>query len=366
MPGPARTKGALKNTRFKSRMRSLNRTRKRKQAFFIEKLDKKQKLEYFNLIAKLALLLSRKLEREGKIKPVESCDGSFDTYYNNKDSWKITHDIFKMITTSREAENTVHREFRQVSRKQPGMKFSLKVLLLFILTTLLRTTDAKWNELSSAPGEISAYDSTSAGLIALGILEIGGGFIWPPLAVLGTHTITCGLYARGVGSVHRLYNHATGTHPLSTGDVITESIGVVVPGTSSMARTAYHIPSATLRFFGSDALPKYSFNRNDPTLGENITPMLNPFVRVPVNIGASAYEAVRRKEVPESKRANIAQTISEVGQKGLEGAINHSAASGYKARGFAQEYKPVMEQTSKKLAENVSRDFSKMRDYFKS
>ena len=347
MPGPQKTKGTLRNTRFKSKMKRQNISRKRKHAFYLQELDEEQKKKYFKVIAEIGLSIARRLEKEGKVTPLESCDGSFDTYYNNEDSLKITNELFKLITRSQEAHNAVIKEFRQVKRNEPGMKFTLKVLLLFLVTSLIQTTDAKWNELSSPPEELSAYDTSSAALIGLGIGEIGLGFIFPPLAVLGTHTITCGLVARGVGSAQRLYDHSTGVHPLSRGDVITESMGVILPGTSEIMREVYHFHSSMTSAVDPDILPPYSFKRNNPVLGQNISSSLSEIVRPSVNTAIMIKEKITGRPVSESNRNEFIQSVSKAGQQAIEQAINSSAWAGLAAMEFAKTHKNTMTKFSK-------------------
>ncbi len=236
MPGPQKTKGTLKNTRFKSRMRRHNTTQKHKAAFYIQELSRKKQLEYIELVAKFTLYISRKLEREGKIKSVETCDGSFETYYTANDSWEIIQELIKKMTRQQEVARLAEREFRQVRRTQPRMRFSLKALLLVLLTTWTTTADAKWNEFSSPPGEISAWDASSAAMIGTGIITIAGSSIFPPLSAVGVNMITCGLYTRQAGSAHRLLNAATGKHPMKTPDVVTEAFGVLVPAGAGLTR----------------------------------------------------------------------------------------------------------------------------------
>ncbi len=327
MPGPQRTKGALRNTRFKARMKKNNTTHKRKAAFYIQELSRKRQLEYIELVAKFALYISRKLEREGKIKSVETCDCSFETYYNADDSWEITQELIKKMTRQQEVTRLAEREFRQVRQRQPRMAFSLSVLLLLLFTSWGRTADAKWNEFSSPPGEISAWDASSAAMIGTGILAIAGSPFFPPLSAVGVNVITCGLYTRQAGSAHRLLNAATGKHPMGTADVVTEAFGALVPAGASLTRG----------FISSVPLPEgqapITFERAGPTLGENITPALAGPIQGVVN----AVENLRGKPMNPQEKGELVQATAEVAQRAIEVAIEAAPAAGMMAQGAVEE-----------------------------
>jgi hypothetical protein len=321
MPGPQKTKGALRNTRFKARMKRHNTTHKRKAAFYIQELSRKRQLEYIELVAKFALYISRKLEREGKIKSVETCDGSFETYYNADDSWEITQELIKKMTRQQEVTRLAEREFRQVRRTQPGMRFSLAVLILLLFTSWGRTADAKWNEFSSPPGEISAWDASSAAMIGTGIITIAGSSIFPPLAGVGVNMITCGLYTRQAGSAHRLLNAATGKHPMGTADVVTEAFGALVPAGASLSRA----------FVSSAPLPpgyEVTFERTGPTLGENITPALAG----PIQGIVDAVENLTGKPMNPQEKGELVQETAEAAQRAIEIGIEAAPLAGMMAQ----------------------------------
>jgi hypothetical protein len=261
MPGPQRTKGTLKNTQFKSRMARKNKTLRRKQAFYIHQLNARERQEYLRLVAEFALYISRKLEREGKIKPVESCDGFFDTYYDANDSFKILQEISKHSTKERQINQYAKREFQSVRRSTPGIKFNLKAIFVFVLLTCAKQTDAKWNELHAPPDEISAPDTIAATLATSGWAMISSGE--PTLASIGTVLVVCGFGASAYGSGVRLYNDYTGTYPLKTGDKVAESLALL-PGSGPLLRTigSYVEPEQfTSRVKGAEGLINAPVNR---------------------------------------------------------------------------------------------------------
>jgi hypothetical protein len=303
-------------------MKRNNTTHKRKHAFYIQELSRKRQLEYIELVAKFALYISRKLEREGKIKSVETCDGSFETYYNVNDSWEITQELIKKMTRQQEVTRLAEREFRQVRRTQPKMSFTLAVLILLLFTSWGRTADAKWNEFSSPPGEISAWDASSAAMIGTGIITIAGSSIFPPLSAVGVNMITCGLYTRQAGSAHRLLNAATGKHPMGTADVVTEAFGALVPAGASLTRG----------FVSGVPLPEghapITFERAGPTLGENITPALAG----PIQGVVDAIENLTGKPMNPQEKGELVQATAEAAQRAIEVGIEAAPMAGMMAQ----------------------------------
>ncbi len=254
MPGPQRTKGALKNTRLKSRMNRRNTTRKRKDAFYIHKLSEAKRNEFLKLVAEFTLYISRKLEKEGKIRQVESCDGEFDTYYDADDSLKILEEIAKKSTKPREINGYARKEFRKVKQTSPQLKFNLKAILIFLLLTCTKEVDAKWNELHAPPDEISAPDAIAAVVTGLGY---GITTFAPPLAPLGTGLIVCGWGVSSFGSAVRLHNNYKGLHKLPSGNKKAEMVSVLVPGYGQATRAigSYFYPNDfTLRSKGYEGL----------------------------------------------------------------------------------------------------------------
>ena len=347
MPGQQKTKGTLRNTRFKTQMKRHNTTQKRKKAFYIHELSRKKQLEYIELVAKFALYISRKLEREGKIKSVETCDGSYETYYTADDSWEITQELIKKMTRQQEVTRLAHREFRRVKRTQPGMRFSLKALLLVLLATWTTTADAKWNEFSSPPGEISAWDASSAAMIGTGILAIAGSPFFPPLSAVGVNVITCGLYIRQAGSAHRLLNAATGKHPMATADVVTEAFGVLAPAGASLSR----------KFVSSVPVPegysKITFERAGPTLGENITPALSRPIQGLVN----AVEEITGKPMDPQEKGELVQATAEVAQRAIELGIEAAPTAGILAQERVQSNANMRSGKTLKNFENMATTF---------
>jgi len=264
MPGPQRTKGALKNTRFKSRMNRRNTTRKHKDAFYIHKLSEAKRNEFLKLVAEFTLYISRKLEEEGKVRQVESCDGKFDTYYDADDSLTILEEIAKKSTKPREINVYARKEFRKVKQTTPQLKFNLKAIMIFLLLTCTKQTDAKWNELHAPPDEISAPDTIAATLTASGWALMSFSMGEPTLATLGAGLVTCGWGVGSFGSGVRLYNDYTGVHPLKTGDKIAEGVGVLVPGYGQLSRSigSYAAPEEfTGRVKGAEGLINASVSR---------------------------------------------------------------------------------------------------------
>lgn len=240
MPGPQKTKGALRNTRFKSKMKRNNTTQKRKQAFYIEDLDIKRREGYLTMLAGFALGLSRKMEEQGKIKPVGSCDGSFMTYYNTTDSFKLIEELSKLTSRSSEVQRVAKREFRQAGKTKNKL-FSLKVLLFLFTLSFTRQAEAKWYEISSPPGELSALDVSSAAALAGGMALMAGGALTgnPAAFLLGTQVASCG-HGLAVGaSGVRLYNSATGKYPLSAVNEAAEVASAFAPGSGQVARLMY-------------------------------------------------------------------------------------------------------------------------------
>jgi hypothetical protein len=255
MPGPQKTKGALQNTRYKSRMHRKNTTRKRKEAFYLHALNKAERDDFLKLVAEFTLYISQKLEREGKVKQVESCDGAFETYYDADDSLKILMEVSKKSTKPTEINRFAQREFRKVKRNTPGIKFNLKAILFFLMLTCTRQADAKWYELHAPPNEISAPDTLAAVVSGLGwgITALAA----PPLAPLGVALITCGWGISSFGSAVRLHNNYTGVHLLPSGNKKAEMIGVIVPGYGQATRAigSYFYPNDfTVRSQGYEGL----------------------------------------------------------------------------------------------------------------
>lgn len=326
MPGPQKTKGALKNTRFKSKMRRHNVTRKRQHAFYLDDLNNKKQQEYLTMVAKFALYISRKLEREGKIKTAETCDGSFDTYYTTDDAWKITQELFEKLTTSKKAESQAHKELQRVKRANPGARINLKLILLLLVACMNHTTEAKWTEWSSPPHEISKYDTIGAGLIGSGLWVIKDALWSPPSGLLGAGMIGCGLVTRGVGSAHRLYDHVTGVHPLRTEDAVTEALGVIVPGSSGVWRGAIQqVNTGISKAIGEPQM--FTFERAGPVLGENLAPAITKVgEQIPIY-----------RERSESKRNANARWLTNIAQPALESAIEAAPAAGITALGVYSE-----------------------------
>jgi len=238
MPGPQKTKETLKNTRFKSKMSRLNTTRKRKNSNFFKRLDETQRREFISMLAKFTLLLSRNMELEGKINHVKSCDNSFETYYNLDDSFKIIKELSKQTSNENKIVQITRKEFNQTRRKNPNGKFSLLSILFIFLLAFLGQTDARWNEWSSPPGELSAWDMSSVGLVGAGLVTaITAPASIPAFALASSGMIVCGLGAKSMGSVHRLYNHATGKHNLGSTSAVALEASSIVPGLGQGIRT---------------------------------------------------------------------------------------------------------------------------------
>ena len=263
MPGPQRTKGTLRNTRFKARMNKKNKTQKRKQAFYIHELGRKQQEEYVGNLVKFALYISRQLEKEGKVTPVASCDDSFETYYSLDDAEKIIKKLSEKTTSNPNLFQTrAHREFARTKIAKPGMAVSL--LMIFLAFMSFGTdAEAKWYEFSSPPGELSAYDTLAAAQIATALLTPVGPAIAGYLALSG-------LLTRGAGSTQRSYNDYSGKYPLTTTDKYSERVGIILPGTDVLCRGAmYSVDNFYSYMTGNQ--PQFESERTSATLGVNLS-----------------------------------------------------------------------------------------------
>jgi hypothetical protein len=298
MPRTQRNKGALKNFRFKAKMRRNNTLKNRRKGFYLESLDKERRLEYLQKVAEATLLIAREMERNGEVHPVETCDGSFDTYYTSDDSYKIMRRLSQMTDSPRQIDLLAHREFHRIKRKSPGASFNLKILMAFMALTLVKQTDAKWNEFSSPPGELSAWDTSSAAVVAAGTFVMSYSALAPPLKPVGQGMLACGVVLKAAGSTHRLVDHVRGIHPLTEADATAEALGIIMPGTADMAR-------GMIKFVG----PKMGMNvrteRNNPKVGENLV------ARFGADPSSEAGEMIR------------------FGQNYLEGRLLNSGAPGF-------------------------------------
>jgi hypothetical protein len=218
---------------------------------YLNRLEKEQREAFIAMLAECILQKVRKMELQHKINATENCDGSFEVYYDIDDSFKIVEEFAKLTTKHNEVARIGRQELRQVKRTKPGMKFSVRALIMLLLTSWVTSTNAAFWELSSPPGELSLLDVGSAVAIGVGVTALATGAALPmaavalPLAatkvaaltaagataaVFGTEAVVCGLTAHRVGSAIRIADHARGKYTLSDDDLKKEALGIVIPG----------------------------------------------------------------------------------------------------------------------------------------
>lgn len=306
MPAPSKTKGTLKNTKYLSKLKRKSQSRKRNQGVYLETLDLKQQYEFLKMLAGFALLRVRQMETEKKITPVYTCDNSFQTYYTQNDAFKIIEELSTLSKNERQLKQEARREFGRIRRNAPSNKLlALSIILLLITGPMAQKVNAKWNEFSSPPGELSAYDTISAGLVGAGTAVLKKGAYFPPLLFIGGGMAGCGMLVKSAGSVHRLIDHVDGKYPLQENTAKLEALGVFLPGVPSLVRE-----SAT-KMTG-----EHLNERSAPTMGE------------PIFTGLSDY-AVSTGQVSRQ----TAELAREFAQRQVETAINTAPALGYGAAG---------------------------------
>lgn len=293
-------------------MNKRNRTKKRKQAFYIHELGRKQQQEYIQKLAEFTLYISRKLEKEGKVKPVSSCDGSFETFYTLDDAEKILEKVSeKTLSNPNIFQARVHREFTRTKFAKP----SLKATVLMILVCLLSFTkggQAKWYEFSSPPGELSAYDTLSGAMIATAFFAPGVG------PALSGYLLTSGVLTRGAGSAQRSYNDYSGKYPLTTTDKYSERLGVIIPGSDVLCRQGiWSVDTFYSYMTGQEG--SYESQRNAPTLGDNLSQY--------VSSGIHGMTKKAGKNVSFENIHGYVEPVVSKGQYVLEKAINYAPSA---------------------------------------
>lgn len=302
-------------------MNKANKTRKGSHSQIFQEAKKAQVQQILSMLVLEMAKDARRLQYEDKIHAEEACEGEFDSVYNLEDAEKIVDTLANKYTSDPDnVKKIALTEIGALRRAQPSFRINLKSLLLLLLTAWIPLSQAKVTEFSSQPGEQSLYDASSAGLIATGIGSLALAGIFPPLALVGVGLTYCGVASRSAGSVHRLYNHYTGEHPLERSDLFTETMDVFVPGSGIVTRG-----------IGSKMIGVLHSNRVDPTWGVNATPYLVIPIKGVYTRVTNAFTRVSGFPISnENKKQHevYIQGAAEAVQSSLESVTEHAPIVG--------------------------------------